>query len=486
MTINSRPKKQSDITNYFSRKKVSKPTNLFGIATLRPRNGNVMNSDNPEIGAVGVAVSQQEEMGQMSLSEMGDEALNDEINGDGYGRGYDNHPQPPTAMEIQAQSSVNILREIAEMLKRELTPLSIRIDEGQNEMRYLAGDMAGVQAGLLNLRNSTEVNQAEAERQIDVLSRQMESMCARMAEMEERMAATEQRVVTSELNAAAASAAFNERANAVLQETQNAALRANLAAVEAEQRAPAAADSDLSQREITKLRELIRRMETEDINFWKRTMLISGLPLDVNGKSAYDQARRQLRRVGLEFLVDECERLKITGAGNVRMLFPSVATAYYMLNSVKRNLARHRGQHRVVVDLLVPPEFVPDKKEMLALGKRLKQQGLVDSFDVTIVQRVLKLRTIKRGEPARFYTKNELANLGGGQEHMELDVVSDASNQAPEDGEVVEAVADGAAVAVMGGRSARSNPVNHPRPRDQRPKLSQSQRNAHRGGVGYM
>ena len=83
MTINSRPKKQSDITNYFSRKKVTKPTNLFGIATLRPRNGNVMNSDNPEIRAVGGAVSQQEEMGQMSLSEMGDEALNDEINGDG-------------------------------------------------------------------------------------------------------------------------------------------------------------------------------------------------------------------------------------------------------------------------------------------------------------------------------------------------------------------------------------------------------------------
>ena len=43
-------------------------------------------------------------------------------------------------------------------------------------MRSLAGDVAGVQAGLLNLRNSTEVNQAEAERQIDVLSRQMESM----------------------------------------------------------------------------------------------------------------------------------------------------------------------------------------------------------------------------------------------------------------------------------------------------------------------
>ena len=95
-------------------------------------------------------------------------------------------------------------------------------------------------------------------------------------------------------------------------------------------------------------------------------MFISGLPLDVNGKSAYDQARRQLRHVGLEFLVEECERFNITGAGNVRMLFPSVTTAYYMLNSVKRNLARHRGQHKVVVDLLVPPEIVPDKKEMLA------------------------------------------------------------------------------------------------------------------------
>ena len=365
-----------------------------------------------------------------TLSELGDENMEEELADAGYGRGYDR------ASQMVDHISESMLRRFVVVVKEEMRPLAHRVEtvagevatqagingEIRNNVNAIAEDVAGCQAAIIGIRNTAESRHSNTERQLDVIINQMGEMNMRLNEMERRTHAAEQTMAISNDAARAAQAAAQ---NAIAAKTEMEARMADFEAlaqrIAALEAAPAvvpapvgpAAGDGLEQSERDKLREIIRRSERDDISFWRRTMLVSGLSRNVSGRNVFNQARNQLGPVGLSFLVDEAERVHVTSYGNVRISFPTIATALDMLNSAKRALARFRGQH-IRVELLVPPQFVAGKRELQQMGARMKSEREIDSYDVVMVAGELKLRTRLRGEPPRLYGHSDFSTRRDG------------------------------------------------------------------------
>ena len=324
----------------------------------------------------------------LSQKDDNDNGDSESVISNGYGAGYNagtsNQVSSVSALDLQGiigQINDQVIRiittELGPVIERVISMetkinAQVALNGGmRNEIGMLNNNVAGLQYAVVNIRESNEQNKAVYDRQFDEMTQRMDQLLAAHNDMERR-------VLAAEHDAAEAKAAARE--------ATESALRANAAA----ERALAGGngqhpEADFCQNEVRKLKEIIRRQEIEDIRYWRSTMLVSGLSANVSGRNVYDQARRLMKSYDIDFLVDECSRLHVTAAGNVRMTFSSVATALDMLNSAKRVLARFRGE-RIRVELLVPPEFVPRKKELTTLGMRLKSERMCDSFDVVIIK----------------------------------------------------------------------------------------------------
>ena len=154
------------------------------------------------------------------------------------------------------------------------------------------------------------------------------------------------------------------------------------------------------------LTSMVRDWRRSDENYWRRSLMISGIGAPGDSDS-FRAVRERLRAVGLAFLAEDCVGNYITGRGSIRLSYPMEYDARRYIIRARKTL-KETGNRQVHVEYLVPARMVPCKKKLMQFGRRQKSAGVISSYDVMVKNNQPVLRTFKHGTGVVYVKVNDI------------------------------------------------------------------------------
>ena len=169
--------------------------------------------------------------------------------------------------------------------------------------------------------------------------------------------------------------------------------------------AGASGSNQFSDQDKLLLQAVIKDYIAKDNYYWNSSIMVQRIRLDPNIRNNFDRAWDGLNRVGLGFLVNECEKFYCTRAGNLRLTFRSPGEAKYQLVKGKRVLQRE-GIRGIGVEFLVHPDHLDKKKRLAGLGRTMKSNNLIRRYDVVMYDGQPKLRAVDSSGRVKYVDEN--------------------------------------------------------------------------------
>ena len=154
------------------------------------------------------------------------------------------------------------------------------------------------------------------------------------------------------------------------------------------------------------LTSVVRDWRRSDENYWRRSLMISGIGAP-GDKDSFRAVRERLRAVGLAFLAEDCVGNYITGRGSIRLSYPMEYDARRYIIKARKTL-KETGNRQIHVEYLVPARMVPCKKKLMQFGRRQKSAGVISSYDVMVKNNQPVLRTFKHGTGVVYVKVNDI------------------------------------------------------------------------------
>ena len=166
------------------------------------------------------------------------------------------------------------------------------------------------------------------------------------------------------------------------------------------------------------LTSMVRDWRRLDENYWRRSIMISGIGAPGDSDS-FRAVRERLRAVGLAYLAEDCVSNYITGRGSIRLSYQAEYDARRYIIKARKTL-KESGNRQVHVEYLVPNRMVASKKKLMKFGRLQKSNGVISSYDVMVKNNEPVLRTFKHGTGVRYIQIDEIDQQQEDNSQMEI------------------------------------------------------------------
>ena len=151
------------------------------------------------------------------------------------------------------------------------------------------------------------------------------------------------------------------------------------------------------------LQSVCKKHTMDQDKYWRRSCAIR-----VNGEVMqnpdYDECKRVLRTVHMEFLIVHSDTFYVSNSGLwIRITYVNESILNKMMAKV-RSICIEKQYHHVSCDRLVPTRFIQAKQDLLNIGKQLKYRGEIKRFEVVMRKGGVQLRTIKMDGSVDYHT----------------------------------------------------------------------------------